>query len=143
MIRAHLHPDRHTVRLDATDAAERLLDVVALAFVADEQGIGDLLRELAGAADRHRSARTDPRASDYERDYAAAALDAFREDARGGIRRTLEQRRTDLVKALPAIDGLLAVDLTWRSAVTLADRLRDLAARTVAGRRSIELECET
>jgi hypothetical protein len=131
------------VRLDATDAAERLLDAVALAFAADEQGIADLLRELAGAADRHRSRKSDPRASDYDREYAAAALDAFREDARRGVRQGIEQRRADLVEELPAIDGLLAVDLTWHSAVTLADRLRDLAARTVAGRRAIELEYET
>ena len=142
MIRAHLHPDRHTVRLDATDAAERLLDTVALAFVADKQGVAVLLRELAEAVDHHRSRRGDPRATEYGRESAAAALDAFRDDARHGIRQTVERRRADLLEALPAVDGLLAVDLTWRTSVALAGQLRALAAQTVAGRRSIELESE-
>ncbi|GAA2137888.1 hypothetical protein GCM10009760_18770 [Kitasatospora kazusensis] len=142
MIRAHLHPDRHTVRVDATDAAERLLDAVALAFAADEQGVAVLLRELAEAADRHRSRRGDPRATEYGRESAAAALDAVRDDARHGIRQTLERRRADLLDTLPAVGGLLAADLTWRTSVALADQLRALAAQTVAGRRVIELESD-
>jgi hypothetical protein len=143
VIRAYLHPDRHTVRLDATDAAERLLDVVALAFVADERAVAELLRELAAAADHHRARRLNPRAADVGRDEAAAALDAFRDDTVRGVRQTLLRRRIDLTEVLPAVEGVLAVDLTWRTAADLADRLLDLSSRTVAGRRHIvELECE-
>ncbi|AUG78073.1 hypothetical protein CFP65_3272 [Kitasatospora sp. MMS16-BH015] len=142
MIRAHLHPDRHTVRLDATDAAERLLDTVALAFAADEQGVADLLRELAEAADHHRARRGDPRATEHGRESAAAALDAYRDDTRQGIRHTVERRRADLLDTLPATCGLLAADLTWRTSLALADQLRALAAQTVAGSRAIELESE-
>ncbi|MFJ2575986.1 hypothetical protein [Kitasatospora aureofaciens] len=156
MIRAYLHPDGHTVRLDATDAAVHLLDLVALAYAEDEQHVGELLRALAAAAGHCRARRLDPAATDYGLDSAGAALDAAREDARGGLRAALlrvgrrrrrvalvQRRQSALLDQLPPLDGLLAVDLSYRVAVELGERLRGLAAQTVAGRRALELECET
>jgi len=155
MIRAFLHPDGYTVRLDVTDAAEGLLDLVALAYADDEQYIGTLLRDLAAAASHHQVRRSDPATTDYGLDSAGAARDAARETARSGLRTALlrlrrrrrrlalvQQRQAALLDQLPPLDGLLAVDLSYRTAVELGDRLRALAAQTVAGRRAIELECE-
>ncbi|WP_030271231.1 hypothetical protein [Streptomyces sp. NRRL B-24484] len=155
MIRAELHPDGYTVRLDVTDGAERLLDLVALAFAADEQLVGERLRELAIAAAHHRARALDPHGSDYGLDWAGAALDASRDRARAGVRSALlrwavrrrraavmRRRRAELVDLLPAGDGLLAADLSYRAAVGLGEQLQQLAARTVAGRRHIELEYE-
>ncbi|MEV7777823.1 hypothetical protein [Kitasatospora sp. NPDC088351] len=152
MIRAELHPDGYTVRLDLTDGAERLLDLVALAFVADELLVGERLRELAAAADHHRARKTDPRADDVALDWSVAALDASRARARAGVRgallrwahrrrRTgvLRRRRAALVDELPR-DGLLAADLSYRAAAELGRQLQQLAERTVAGRHLIELE---
>ncbi|MET8627952.1 hypothetical protein ABZW30_30135 [Kitasatospora sp. NPDC004669] len=156
MIRAFLHPDGHTVRLDATDAAERLLDLVAVAYVDDEQHVGELLRALAAAASRHQARQANPAAAEYDVESAAAARDAARERARRGLRLTLsrmrrrrpwsalvQRRQAALLDQLPPLDGLLAVDLSYRVAVELGERLRGLAAQTVAGRHALELECET
>ncbi|SDT69604.1 hypothetical protein SAMN05216371_3833 [Streptomyces sp. TLI_053] len=153
MIRAELHPDGYTVRLDITDGAERLLDRVALAYAADEQLVGELLRELAAAADHHRARKTDPRADDVALDWSGAALDAARARARAGVRgallrwahrrrrgAVLLRRRAALVDELPGPDGLLAADLSYRAAAKLGRRLQQLAERTVAGRHLIELE---
>ncbi|WP_405018150.1 hypothetical protein OHV05_15285 [Kitasatospora sp. NBC_00070] len=138
MIRAHLHPDRHTVRLDVTDAAERLLDEVALAFVDDEQHVAALLRELAAAAGHSRSRAADPDAPDHVVDHARAAHDAVRDRARRGLRAALARARSGVADLLPALDGLLAVDLPYRRALQLGEQLGDLALDTVAGRRAAE-----
>ncbi|MFE6489777.1 hypothetical protein ACFVGN_43550, partial [Streptomyces sp. NPDC057757] len=143
----------YTVRLDVTDAAERLLDLVAVAYVDDEQHVGELLRALAAATGRHQARRTNPAAVEYDVDSAAAARDAAREDARRGLRLTLsrmrrrrpwsalvQRRQAALLDQLPPLDGLLAVDLSYRTAVELGDRLRSLAAQTVAGRRLVAIE---
>ncbi|MDH6123419.1 hypothetical protein [Kitasatospora sp. GP82] len=155
MIRAYLHPDGYTVRLDATDAAEHLLDLVALAFAEDGQHVGKLLRTLAAAAQHHQARRADPSTTDYGLDSAGAARDTARDAARHGLRSALlrlrrrgrrlalvQQRQAALLDQLPPLDGLLAVDLSHRTATALGDRLRALAAQTVAGRRAIELEHE-
>ncbi|MFJ1708548.1 hypothetical protein [Kitasatospora sp. NPDC088346] len=155
MIRASLHADGYTVRLDVTDAAELLLDQVARAYATDGQLVGELLRSLAVAADHHRSRTLDPTATDYGRDWSGAALDAARDRARRGMRAALlrwsyrrrraavvRRLRAELLDVLPAADGLLGADLSYRTAVELGEQLQQLAARTVAGRRSIELECE-
>ncbi|MEU6237438.1 hypothetical protein [Kitasatospora sp. NPDC047058] len=155
MIRAELHPDGYTVRLDITDGAERLLDRVALAYAADEQLVGELLRDLAAAADHHRARKADQRADDVALDWSGAALDAARTRARAGVRAALLRwthrrrrggallrRRAAVVDELPGRDGLLAVDLSYRAAAELGRQLQQLAERTVAGRHLIELECE-
>ncbi|GLW53946.1 hypothetical protein [Kitasatospora phosalacinea] len=138
MIRAHLHPDRHTVRLDVTDAAERLLDEVAVAFVEDEQHVAALLRELAAAAGHARSRAADPDAPDHVVDHARGARDAVRERIRRSLRASLHRARSGVAGLLPALDELLAVDLTYRRALDLGEQLGELALETVAGRRAAE-----
>ncbi|MFE7638330.1 hypothetical protein ACFU7Z_30215 [Kitasatospora sp. NPDC057518] len=153
MIRADLHPDGYTVRLDITDGAERLLDRVALAYAADEQLVGALLRELAAAAGHHRARRSDPRGDDVALDWSGAALDSARARTRAGVRGALLRwahrprrggallrRRAALVDELPAPNGLLAADLSYRAAAELSRQLQQLAERTVAGRHLLELE---
>jgi hypothetical protein len=156
VIRAFLHPDGYTVRVDATDAVEGLLDLVATAYAADEQHVGELLRSLAAAVAHHQARTGGPATAEYGLDSAGAARDAAREQARGGLRAVLlglrrrhrrlalvQRRQTVLLDQLPPVDGLLAVDLTYRTAVQLGERLLALAAQTVAGRHAIELEYET
>lgn len=154
MIRAFLHPDGYTVRLDATDAAEYLLDLVAVAFVDDEQLVGEQLRTLATAVAHRSAAGQRPEASEYEVDAAATAIDAVREGARRSIRSVvlrwrrrerrvaaIGRRRAALLDVLPQADGLLVADLTYRRAVELGEQLQQCAALTVAGRHAIKLEC--
>lgn len=153
MIRADLHPDGYTVRLDITDGAERLLDRVALAYAADEQLVGELLRELAAAAAHHRTRKADPRTTDVALDCFSAALDAARARTRAGVRGALlrwahrrrragvlRRSRAALVDELPAPDGLLVADLSYRAAAELGRQLQQLAERTVAGRHLLDLE---